>query len=368
MLLAIKNLSRRSIRTGLSVLGVAVGVGSIVAFTAMGEGFKASIDRYGRDSGADLVLVEDRAGDPAFGRILGTELDSMRAMAGVRNVDASLVMPASLPDRAAPFLVLGRDLGSELLAGYKSPALRGRLLTGENEIMLGEISAEELGKKVGDRLDLFGHDLEVVGIYRTGVRWENGGAVVDARLLRQQLTMPERSAMVAFVYLTDDEALPAVTLGLQASFPKLRVLPTAFLASGFEQLAYIDAFIWVISLAALIVGAIGVLNTMLMSVSERVREIGTLRAFGWPKAMVMRLILEEGLVTSILGGIGGTLLGVVGAELLMKLVPQGILEPIYEPRIFVRGMMVAVLLGLLGALYPAWRASRLAPAEALRYE
>src|SRR5688500_13342589 len=148
MLLAIKNLSRRSVRTALSVLGVAVGVGSIVAFTAMGEGFKASIDRYGRDSGADLVLVEDRAGDPAFGRILGPELDTMRAIPGVRAVDASLVMPASLPGRAAPFLVLGRDLGSELLTGYKSPALRGRLLEGPDEVMLGEISAEELGKKV----------------------------------------------------------------------------------------------------------------------------------------------------------------------------------------------------------------------------
>jgi putative ABC transport system permease protein len=368
MILAVKNLARRSIRTALSVLGVAVGVGSIVAFTAMGEGFKASIDRYGRDSGADLVLVEDRAGDPSFGRILGPELDSMRAIAGVREVDASLVMPASFPGRAAPFLVLGRDLGSQLLAGYRNPALRGRLLEGENEIMLGEILAGELGKKIGDSIDVFGKDLAIVGIYRTGVRFENGGAVMDARALRNQLTMPEHSAMVAFIYLADDDSLPAVTLTLQAAYPRLRVLPTAFLASGFEQLAYIDAFIWVISLAALIVGAIGVLNTMLMSVSERVREIGTLRAFGWPRAMVMRLILSEGLVTSILGGIGGTVLGVVGAELLMKLAPQGILEPLYEPRIFVRGMVVAVLLGLLGALYPAWRASRLAPAEALRYE
>jgi putative ABC transport system permease protein len=192
--------------------------------------------------------------------------------------------------------------------------------------------------------------------------------VVDARLLREQLTMPERSAMVAFVYLRDDEALPFVTLQISTAFPRLRALPTAFLASGFEQLAYVDAFIWVISLAALIVGAIGVLNTMLMNVSERVREIGTLRAFGWPKSMVMRLILGEGLVTSILGGIGGSLLGVVAAELLMKLAPQGILEPLYDVRLFARGMAVAVLLGLLGALYPAWRASRLAPAEALRYE
>ncbi|HVR28478.1 MAG TPA: FtsX-like permease family protein [Thermoanaerobaculia bacterium] len=368
MLLAFKNLARRALRTSLSVLGVAVGVGAIVAFTAMGEGFKASIDRYGRDSGADLVLVEDRAGDPAFGRILAEELDAMRALPDVRGVSASLVMPASLPGRAAPFLVLGRDLEDELLAAYRSPALRGRLLEGPREIMLGEIAAEELGKRLGDRVELFGRDLEVVGIFRTGVRWENGGAVVDARLLREQLTMPERSAMVAFVYLSDDEALPVVTLHLQGTYPRLRVLPTAFLASGFEQLAYVDAFIWVISLAALIVGAIGVLNTMLMNVSERVREIGTLRAFGWPKAMVMRLILGEGLVTSILGGIGGSLLGVVAAELLMELVPQGILAPVYGWRTFGRGMAVAIVLGVLGALYPAWRASRLAPAEALRYE
>ena len=69
--------------------------------------------------------------------------------------------------------------------------------------------------------------------------------------------------------------------------------------------------------------------------------------------MVVRLILGEGLVTSILGGIGGSLLGVVGAELLMQLVPQGILEPLYGPRIFLRAMGVAILLGLLGALYPA---------------
>jgi len=368
MLLAIKNLARRALRTSLSVLGVAVGVASIVAFTAMGEGFKASIDQYGRDSGADLVLVEDRAGDPAFGRILGEELAAMRALSGVRGVAASLVMPASLEGRAAPFLVLGRDVGDELLAAYRSPALQGRLLARREEVMLGEIAAEELGKRVGDALELFGRELEVVGIYRTGVRWENGGAVVDARLLREQLTMPAGSAMVAFVYLRDDDALPRVTLQLQAAYPRLRILPTAFLASGFEQLAYVDAFIWVISIAALIVGAIGVLNTMLMNVSERVREIGTLRAFGWPKAMVMRLILGEGLVTSLLGGVAGSLLGVVAAELLMELVPQGILAPVYSWRIFGRGLAVAILLGLLGALYPAWRASRLAPAEALRYE
>ncbi|MDX1385312.1 MAG: FtsX-like permease family protein, partial [Thermoanaerobaculia bacterium] len=257
---------------------------------------------------------------------------------------------------------------SELMRAYRNPALRGRLPEGPEEAMAGEILAAELGLDVGDRLEVLGRDLVVVGVYRTGIRWENGGLVVTGDVIREQLGMAPGSAMVAFVYLASDDRLPALTLELQGRFPRLRVLPTALLSSNFEQLAYVDSFIWVISLAALLVGAIGILNTMLMNVSERVREIGTLRAFGWRRARVMRLILAEGVVTSVLGGVGGSILGWAGAELLMQLVPQGVLVAQYSPMLLVRAMGVAIGLGLLGALYPAWRASRLSPAEALRYE
>ncbi len=368
MRFALRNLARRGVRTALSVLGVAVGVGAIVAFTSMGEGFKISIDKYGEQSGADLILVEEKAGDPAFGRILGEEMAELRRNPAVRGVSGSIVMPASMPGRATPVLVAGREPDEDLILTYRNPALRGRLLETEDEAMLGEIAAEELGIGVGEELEILRTRFRVVGIYRTAVRWENGGVVIHAEVLRNQLSMPSGSVMVAFVYLDDPDDLPLVTLGLQARFPHLRVLPTAFLASSFEQLAYIDSFIWVISLAALLVGAIGVLNTMLMSVSERTREIGTLRAFGWRAGMVLRMILAEGLVTSLLGGLLGSVLGLIAAELLMRLVPQGLLEAHYSWAVFARGMAIAVVLGLLGALYPAWRASRLAPAEALRYE
>ena len=368
MRFALKNLMRRGVRTALSVLGVGVGVGAIVAFTAMGEGFKVSIDKYGEQSGADLVLIEDEAGDPAFGRISGAELDLMRQIPAVRSVAGSIVMPASVAGRTAPMLVAGRNPSEDLILSYRNPALRGRLLETEEEIMLGSIAAQELGLALGEEFALLRQSFRVVGIYKTGVRWENGGVVTHAEVLRRQLAMPPASVMVAFVYLRDADSLLDVTLELQRRFPHLRVLPTAFLASGFEQLAYIDSFIWVISLAALLVGAIGVLNTMLMSVSERTREIGTLRACGWSSPMVLRLILTEGLMTSVLGGLCGSVLGVLAAELLMSRVPQGLLEAHYSEAVFIRGMEIAVLLGLLGALYPAWRASRLPPAEALRHE
>lgn len=368
MRFAFKNLWRRGVRTALSILGVAVGVGSIVAFTAMGEGFKESLNTYARESGADLVVLEEKAGDPAFGRVKGEEMALLREHPGVKSVSGSSVMPASLPGRRAPFLVMGRDPSEPLIRAYRNPGLRGRLLQQEGEILLGSIAAQELDRELGDELELFRRPFRVVGIFHTGVRWENGAGVIHARELRHELSMDEGSAMVAFVVLDDPEAWQTVALELQAKLPHMRVLPTAFLASNFEQLAYIDSFIWVISLAALLVGAIGILNTMLMSVSERIREIGTLRAFGWSRAKVLRLILSEGVLTSLLGGLAGAGLGYLGAEGLMKLAPQGILEATYGLHIFGRGLVIALGLGLLGALYPAWRASRLAPAEALRYE
>ena len=368
MLFAWRNLVRRRLRTLLSVLGVGVGVGAIVAFTAMGEGFRESVDRYGRESGADLILVEDRAGDPSFGRIASDELDWIRARDDVRAAAGSLVMPVALPDRVTPVLVMGRDPGSDLLSAVRNPALAGRLLESEEEALVGEILAEELDLAPGDTLEVLGRDLTVVGRFRTGVRWENGGLIVAGDVIRSQLGMPAGSAMVGYVYLADESTLPATTLALRERFPRLKVLPSALLTSGFEQLAYIDTFVWLISLAALLVGAIGVLNTMLMNVTERVREIGTLRAFGWRRARVLRLILAEGLLTAVVGGFVGWGLGVLGAEALMSLVPQGMLEAAYPPRVFARALAVALLLGATGALYPAWRASRLSPAEALRYE
>jgi putative ABC transport system permease protein len=368
MRLVLKNLARRRARTALSILGVAVGVGSIVAFSSMGEGFKRSINEYAQQTGADLIVVEYNVADPAFGRIPADVFEAIRKHPDVRAVGGSSALPATVEGRKAPLLVIGRDPAEPLLRTYRNPALRGRLLEAPDEILMGEILAAELEKSPGDEFRLFQRDFRIAGIYRTGVRWENGGVVVHMDAFRKAMKLPEGTAMAAFVFLRDPEAIERMILDLSVRFPHLRFLPASFLSSGFEQLAYIDAFIWVISLAALIVGAIGILNTMLMNVSERVREIGTLRAFGWTRAMVLRTILLEGLLTSLLGGVAGFGVGVAGAELLMRLVPQGVLAAAYSPGIFATGMAAAVAVGFAGALYPAWRASLLSPAEALRYE
>ena len=125
-----------------------------------------------------------------------------------------------------------------------------------------------------------------------------------------------------------------------------------------------------IGLLALIVGGIVVANTMVMSIYERTREIGTLRALGWTGKRILSQVMQESVLLCLLSA----LFGCVGAVALLSglaAIPFAggfMLRPAWEPGTFVGAISLTIVLGLLGGLYPAWRASRLQPVEALRYE
>jgi putative ABC transport system permease protein len=124
---------------------------------------------------------------------------------------------------------------------------------------------------------------------------------------------------------------------------------------------------WIVSAIAVFIGSIGVLNTMVMSVIERTREIGTLRAIGWKRHRVMRMILWESVILSV----GGAILGVILAVLLMRALSNlswtsGLIAGSTSPGVIFQGVAIAILVGVLGAIYPAYRAAGLSPMEALR--
>ena len=124
-----------------------------------------------------------------------------------------------------------------------------------------------------------------------------------------------------------------------------------------------------ISFLAIFVGGVGVFNAMLMSVLERTREIGVLRALGWRRRRILGVILREATLLGLLGAITG--IGVAfGLIYLLGQIPMfgSAVNPLWPPEIFVRAFALALSLGLLGGIYPAWRATRLQPVEALRYE
>jgi putative ABC transport system permease protein len=139
--------------------------------------------------------------------------------------------------------------------------------------------------------------------------------------------------------------------------------------ASISQIRAVRGMAWLTALIGLIVGAIGVLNTMFMSVMERTREIGILRAIGWRKGRIIRMILSESLLVSLIGAAIGT----VGAMALTKFlsslpVASGAIEGTVPWHVIAEGWGLALLVGVAGAAYPAYRSARLLPTAALRHD
>ncbi|MHC4452335.1 MAG: ABC transporter permease [Planctomycetota bacterium] len=374
-----RNLLQRKVRTALSMLGVAASIAGVVALISVSDGMRQSIDDHMEETGASLTVIHRDAADLMFSRVPATALASIAALDGVEEVCGGNAYLLQRPDlgegrKKPPIQVLfGRVPGERLMTRLDPYMTSGTLPAESDQAVIGSIVAARTGLKVGDRIPIFRRPLlgieayEVVGIFDSETGWENAGIVVDARVLQEQLGTKD-SYHIGYVY-TSPDAAPRIAKQIEEKYPELTAVPPKKLTSQFDEaFALLEEFIGMVTAIALVIGVLGVLNTMMMSVAERTREIGMLRALGWSRSLIAKYILIEGLLLSILGGLCGLFFGVLGSEILVRFYQDGSLEAVYRQETFLKGMAVAVLVGVTAALYPAWRAANLRPVEALRYE
>ena len=171
------------------------------------------------------------------------------------------------------------------------------------------------------------------------------------------------------VSVRDPSQAEEVVEKINATFPEVHASLSGEFADQMPDFEASEGMMSGISVMAIFIGGVGVLNTMLMAVFERTREIGVLRSLGWGRSAILSMILRESLVLGLLGG-------GAGIAIAFCLVQLASIAPIvgdyfgvtWQWQIFARAIGIAIMLGLLGGLYPAYRATRLQPVEALRYE
>ena len=208
--------------------------------------------------------------------------------------------------------------------------------------------------------------MRVVGIYHIGVSEQDAGAFIP--LATAQQISGHYGEVTSIVVKLAVGTKPSTAQRLIAQrFPGLLVIADAdeaLRAGANGQL--IANMTLVIVVLALLIGGIGVMNTMLMSVIERRSEFALLSAVGWSGTQIATLVLTEGVIVSILGAAAGLVIGTIGAQLLIHaLGAAAFVSPDVTAWVLGRALLIGILIGVLGGLYPAWRAAHVSPARAL---
>ena len=276
------------------------------------------------------------------------------------------------PDTNA--LVYGWQAGSYELDSLTYLSGR-RFQDGKPEAILGNLLAEDLKKNTGDTLPIQGTDFTVVGVFHGGTALEDGAVIMPLDQM-QAISSMDGKVTAFHVKLRPapagesyDDYVKRAEKEIEAAVPGVHADPAADRAANNQLVTLAHSVAWGTSSIALLIGILGIANTMAMSVFERTREIGILRALGWKGSHVILLILTEATALGLVGGLLGIAVGWGGLRVLAAL-PQtaSVASASVSPLHLVESLLVAIASGIAAGAYPAWRGAHLSPVEALRYE
>ncbi len=374
-----KNLQQRMSRTAMTVAGLAVAVSAITTLWNTVWGYAESASQFYSTRGVDIVVVRAGVSNRLTSSLHAALAARLAALPGVADVDASLTEMVSV---GAAHLI-GVPLRGLAPAGFSMaqfPLQRGRALVpiDHGVVLLGSAVAGALPNPNSEQVEIEGTTFNISGVFDADNPFDANSIVAPLADVQQLMGRPgvvsEFQVRVAASVRTESD-LKEVCRSIEALQDEehqrlgLKAQSTRQFVNSATEARLGRAMVWAISTIVLSLSLLGMLNTMLMSVMERTRELGVLRAIGWTRLRIMRMILGESVLISLFGAI----LGLSSAWLLTRSLSfwsmtRLIVPPGLSGTAFILGFAAAIVAGVAGAFYPAFRAASVPPIEALRYE
>ena len=375
--LAIKNITRQKTRTALTVIGILIGIAAIVALGSISEGLRVQITEGLEQSSGLITIIEKSDSGMLMANMLTSEIseetiDEIMNMDGVKEAAPIIYRMNKLGGTGFghPFFESGVE--PEKIDLYTSEI--AELDEGEeleegdvDSAMLGSEVAKKLDLEVGDTITLESTDFQVKGIYEESGNDDIDRSIIISLEAAKDVFDTDECSMV-IVYPEDIDDVEDLANEIEDTVEGVSAITTAEFSKQIGQIIdQIGFFTIGIAGISAIVGGLGVMNTMIMSVMERRREIGVLKAIGATNSYILKMILIESALISLIGGLLGLGIGYIVSKGL-GVISGGAAEGIVTIRLAIYSMAFALFLGIVGGLYPARKAAKLSPVEALRYE
>ncbi len=395
--MAVKNLRVRPLRSWLTILGIVIGIFLVVSLVSLSEGLKESVTRELRMMGGDLIIVIPGE-DFLTGMIGGSMLSDsdLSAIERTRGVQSVLAMPWGMEvirhrnEAKTTFLtgiplddrvnILREDMGWTTTEGHFPRP-------GRREILVGDLVPKDIfpEMRVGDEVIIKGRRFTVSGVLRSlGNRQDDSMVIMDINDYRG-VTGQREGAPIAMAKVAPGFEVADVVDNITASLEETRKRRVGEESASFSVLAsdtvsdMVDNILGMLQMAvfafasiAIVVGGIGIMNTMFTSVKERTREIGILKAVGAKRNHITLIFLFESGIIGLIGGAGGVILGIglsKGVEFVLSQNAQFVyLQAHVSPALIIFGLLFSFFIGCISGYFPARGASKLEPVDALRYE
>lgn len=379
--LAAKNLLRRPTRTILTVLGVAIAIAVLYSLFQFQQGYQSRLKGELGALGAHIMVVPK--GCPYEAATIALHggkwprymdegmLEQVKANPGVAEA-AGVIMDAVFPPGGQSVIMLGID--EDYMRLRPAWKLNGSWFESDSSVILGSSVAEAAGLRPGELwvLPEKNETLRVSAVLERTNTQDDGFVFMPRRTL-QRISGLDGKLVLILIKARQVDRTDELVASLKADEIDMNVFPLTELLGTIGQLmASTSVFVSAVMIIAVVLGGVGVLNTVLMAVFERTREIGMMKAMGGSRSDVFKLVWAETILTTVLGGVGGVVLALASSR-LVEAVIRGMIP--YAPKgsligfslvttLFCVGLSLA--LGLLAGFYPAFRAASIKPIEAIK--